>query len=296
MPTVVAPRSVVAAPRSVVSALLGSVLVALVATAAVLVATKVEASSPGFLVSCPYVKTLPDDPIVKPGLAGGSHQHDFLGNRSTHASSTYSSMQAAKTSCVLGADTAAYWVPSLYRNGVQVKPTASGTRQQVYYRDNNLKPGTLVETIPADLRLVAGNAAARGVSENPLLGREIFWGCSDNSTGKLTQPPGGCATGIITLHVGFPNCWNGKQTRANDSAHLTYPRSGVCPAAFPRALPRVILRMEYPVGTTTGRITLASGQPYTAHADFWNAWQQPRLNSLVQECLNLDTSCGKPTS
>ncbi len=164
------------------------------------------------------------------------------------------------------------------------------------YRANNLVPGTKVMPFPADLRMVAGNSMATSATQNPKLGKEIYWGCSDNSTGKLIAPPPSCATGIVTLHVGFPNCWDGVLTHSNDTAHLAYPKSGYCPSGFPRALPRVIERWEYPVGTRTGTVTLSSGAPYTAHGDFWNTWNQTRLVSLVAYCLNKNIDCGKPTS
>jgi hypothetical protein len=130
-----------------------------------------SASSPGWLNKCGYVRSLSDDPIVYPAKPGASHLHDFLGNKSTDAFSTLSSMKAAGTSCTLATDTAGYWAPALYRNGTRVKPAGSvnghSTRQQIYYRDNNLAAGTHINTIPADLRLVAGQGHAESPAENP---------------------------------------------------------------------------------------------------------------------------------
>jgi hypothetical protein len=258
------------------------------------------ASSPGWLNKCGYTHSSMDDPIVYPRQPGASHLHDFLGNRSADAGSTLASMRAAGTTCTLKTDTAGYWAPALYRNGARVLPGGSwagrATRQQIYYRDDNVAPGTHIHTIPVDLRLVAGVSHAMNAAENPELGKEIYWGCSDNSTGKLVAPPASCSSGIISLHIGFPNCWDGVKTHANDTAHVVYPHSYRCPASHPTALPRVIIRLEYPVGTTTGTIKLASGPTYTVHGDFWNTWNQIRLNRLVADCLNADKDCGTPTS
>lgn len=257
------------------------------------------ASSPGWLNKCGYTHSSMDDPIVYPRQPGASHLHDFLGNRSADAGSTLASMRAAGTTCTLKTDTAGYWAPALYRNGARVLPGGSwagrATRQQIYYRDDNVAPGTHIHTIPVDLRLVAGVSHAMNAAENPELGKEIYWGCSDNSTGKLVAPPASCSSGIISLHIGFPNCWDGVKTHANDTAHVVYPHSYRCPASHPTALPRVIIRLEYPVGTTTGTIKLASGPTYTVHGDFWNTWNQIRLNRLVADCLNADKDCGTPT-
>jgi Domain of unknown function (DUF1996) len=250
-----------------------------------------QASSPGWLLKCPLAKSLPDDPIVHPGMPGMSHLHDFFGNTSVNATSTYRSMRAATTTCPAG-DTAGYWVPAVFRNGAKVAPAGSGVREQIYYRANNLASSTHMEPFPPDLRVVAGNSHATSTSENPKLGKEIYWGCSDNSTGKLTAPPPSCPTGIISLHIGFPNCWDGRLTHADDTAHLRYPSSGKCPSGFPHALPRLILRNEYPVGTTTGTITLSSGPTFTAHGDFWNTWDQAKLQQLVDTCLNAGRNCG----
>jgi hypothetical protein len=254
-------------------------------------------SSPGWLVTCTALHSRPDDPIVHPGMTGMSHLHDFVGNPTTIASSTYSTENAASPSgCSASSDTSGYWTPAVYRNGVKINPQSSGSRDQIYYRADNLVTGTKVEPFPADFRMIAGNAMALSPADSPKLGKELYWGCSDNSTGKLAAPPASCSTGIISLHVGFPNCWDGVLTHVNDTSHVRYPSSGLCPTGYPRKLPRVILRWEFPVGTQTGNITLSSGPTYTIHADFWNTWNQTRLTSLVNNCLNAFVSCGTLTS
>lgn len=270
-----------------------ALVLAVAALAGGLLTQPASAGNPGWIVTCAYARSAADDPVVFPGQPGASHSHDFLGNRTTGATSTYADLRAGTTSCATAADHASYWAPSMYQGtGRQVIPGDS-TRQRSYYRADNLAAGTKVEPFPADLRLIAGNSKARSAAENPELGKEIYWGCSDNSTGKLAAPPSSCSTGIISLHVGFPNCWDGVLTHQNDTVHVVYPSRGVCPSAFPRTLPRLIERFEYPVGTTTGSVYLASGGTWTAHADFWNAWDQSVLSRLVANCLNAGVDCGK---
>jgi hypothetical protein len=250
-----------------------------------------RAGSPGWLLQCRLAGSAAVDPIVHPGMPGMSHMHDFFANTSVNAASTYQSMRAGGTTCPAG-DTAGYWMPALLRNGVKIDPAGDGVREQIYFRGDNLAPGTHIEPFPPDLRVVAGNSNAASAADNPKLGKEIYWGCSDNSTGKLTVPPSSCPTGILSLHVGFPNCWDGILTHSNDTPHLRYPSSEKCPAGFAHALPRVILRLEYAVGASTGKIALASGPAFTAHGDFWNTWDQAKLRTLVDRCLNAAEDCG----
>jgi len=190
-------------------------------------------------------------------------------------------------------DTSGYWTPALYKNGTKIEAGGQSTREQFYYRKNNLKAGTVIHTFPPDFRMIAGNGHATSEADNPYLGREIYYGCSDNSESGKPKAPVNCSTGIISLHVGFPNCWDGVSLDSPDhKGHVVYPSSGLCPADHPVALPRLIMRFEYPVGTDSSGITLSSGPYYTAHGDFWNAWEQEMLNALVAQCLNTSTDCG----
>lgn len=245
-----------------------------------------------------WAGSAPDDPIVYPGQPGRAHMHDFLCNRATTADATYESMIAAPTTCPSG-DTAGYWAPALYKDGVKIDPTGGSTKQQLYYRRNNLAANTIVTPFPPDFRMVIGSAHATTLAEanamGSKLGSEHYWGCSDNSeSGKPTSPIN-CSTGIITLHVGFPNCWNGVKVPGDQikAGTLEYPSGGVCPPGFPVALPRLMERFEYPVGASSAGIALSSGNTYSVHADFWNTWHQPSLEFLVAQCMNSKTViCG----
>ena len=76
-------------------------------------------------------------------------QHD------TSAASTYESLRPAPTTCRTEEDGSGYWVPALYRNGVEVKPQA----MKVYYRTGRHEPES-VKAFPAGFRVVAGDATA----------------------------------------------------------------------------------------------------------------------------------------
>src|SRR5437867_4353638 len=74
-----------------------------------------------FYSNCPFSHASMDDPIVYPGQPGRSHAHTFFGNRSTNAASTRASLLRATTTCKPRADKAAYWVPTLFQNGREVR-------------------------------------------------------------------------------------------------------------------------------------------------------------------------------
>src|SRR5919197_6056366 len=83
--------------------------------ALVVISSPSKASSGAWVVACGYTGSRPDDPIVKPNMPGASHMHDFFGNTSVTAASTFQTMQAASSTCPAG-DLAGYWAPSLLRN------------------------------------------------------------------------------------------------------------------------------------------------------------------------------------
>ena len=247
-----------------------------------------DAGTGWIMTSCRLTRRANEDPIVFPRQVGVSHLHQFFGNLFggvSPAMATYFSMTSGLTTCQQN-DRAGYWVPALWQDGVQVPPADDSRGIRIYYRRRVSLP---VRSFPPDFRLVARQK----------YGREIYWGCSDNSTGKLTAPAS-CATGRITLHIGFPDCWNGlRRTGNEDTPNLAYGSSKGCPSTNPILLPRVIFRLEYPVGTTTGTITLGPMPDgmflpaSAAHGDFWNTWVQADLDRLVRDCLNADVDCGK---
>ena len=249
-----------------------------------------------FNVDCLYSHTLPDDPIVAPGVPGGSHLHDFFGNTTTNALSTNSSMRAGSTTCGLVEDTAGYWNPTAYLNGVQLTPI----RVAAYYFG---VASATVKKMPAGLQMLAGNKDATSGAINP----KVLWGCGRDGT-PLRNHPFDCTPYIgtrVTAKVEFPSCWNGKNTR---STSVSYPSSGKCPRTFQYRIPQVSYRVRWRiVDPCVGavpctpddapdaniKLTLSSGPYYTMHADFWNTWNQAKLDQLVTTCLNAHVACGE---
>jgi len=252
------------------------------------------AASPGWIVSCNYSHSLKDDPIVFPRLPGAAHLHDFVGGKTTNAFSTAASLRAGGTTCAMPSDASAYWVPALYEDGVRVLPAGTSKHALFYYRRKGAPTGTMVQPFPDGLMMLIGNMHAKSPAENPQLGRDIIFKCGPGSTTDLPAPPTQCASGIMVMSLRFPNCWDGVHLDSPDhKSHMAYPVSGRCPKSHPVVLPRIESFFRYNVGTgPIGKITLSSGPYYTAHQDFFNAWDPAVLQKLVTNCMNAQVDCG----
>lgn len=230
-----------------------------------------------FLSVCTLSHSASDDPIVHPGETGTSHQHEFFGNTTTDADSTYASLRAGGTTCRIRADTAAYWVPTLYDDGERVAPL----KVNAYYLRGG-RAGRVV-AFPAGLKVIAGNSAAAAAQPRSVTG----WKCSRIRPQILSTVPVACPSGShAVLVIRFPDCWNGKDLDSADhQRHMAYRVRGTCPAGYPVRVPRLFLNVHYELPSTTG-LTLASGSVYSSHADFFNAWNQAVLARLVRTNLN----------
>jgi Domain of unknown function (DUF1996) len=238
-------------------------------------------------VRCEGTHTAPDDPIVYPGKPGLAHMHEFIGNPTTDAFSTYSEMvDASPVKCETQADTAGYWAPALYKNGVRIPIHHSFN----YYRG---PPG--VKTIPANLKIVAG-----GDTRNPPVpleqARGLSWSCLDSGP-FYEQPPNCSSVGKpIKAHIQFPNCWDGFRLDSSDHmSHMAYwGRDKKCPQSHPVRLPRLRQNVAYNIRDGRGA-TLSSDHGFPngtqLHADFWNTWDQAVLNDAIETCINGNLNC-----
>ena len=237
-----------------------------------------------FVARCFSSHTLSDDPIVKPNQPGASHSHDFFGNKTTNAASTLASMSKGGTTCINRLDKSGYWVPSLTVNGQTVLPRVAS----IYYA-NAGKPFRTIKTIPRGLKVVAGNALAIA----PQSQQVASWNCgADEESVPLSSAPPTCPEPTLTMHIAFPDCWNGHDLDSpNHQTHLAYHgRRGTCPAGYPVPIPRLRINVHYPTTGGPG-VALASGGQYSGHADFFNAWNAKELRRLVHRCINAGRTC-----
>jgi hypothetical protein len=260
-----------------------------------------------FFSNCLFSHTAPDDPIVSSGRPGASHPHTFFGNTSTNAHSTVASLQRAETTCRTAGDTAAYWVPTLYQDGREIRPA----KAQLYYV---MRSATEVRAFPPGFKMIGGDANAT----RPQSARVAYWSCGGHAihSAPSATAPARCpvlkgealmrrkgakvfskitirAKSLLEVHVNFPDCWDGKRIDSADHrSHVAHSREYVCPASHPVKLPLIRLQIRYPLRSGKG-VTLASGGQLTAHADFFNAWDQRRLEQLVDDCWH-ERPCNEP--
>ncbi|HZM82766.1 MAG TPA: DUF1996 domain-containing protein [Candidatus Limnocylindrales bacterium] len=240
-----------------------------------------------FPAECPLSHRLPDDPIVFPNLPGGSHMHDFMGNRSTNAFSTLSSLQAATSNCNPSIDISSYWIPTLYNNNVAVAPSSA----TFYYLGEGVRADITarIQPFPLGLRIVAGNAAATGPT-----GSRARWSCLH--AGQV--PPSGnfvtCPAGTrLESYLDFPQCWNGRDLDSPDhKSHMAYPVNAACPSTHPVPVPKLRQVVRWPVSGDPSGFRLASGNGYSMHGDFFNAWPVAALAQRVRDCINAIVKCG----
>ncbi len=249
-------------------------------------------------VGCTDSHRLKDDPIVFPGEPGASHLHEFTGSWSTNAFSTLESMRASGHTCELD-DTAGYWTPVLYNaQGELIKK-----RFAAAYFLGNQTNRKYVQPFPAGLKII--------VSMQDSYAHGGGWHCGNSSHSLailspstipncegLDDGPEGIYPDITLLEAKlvFPDCWDGVNLDSPDHrSHMAFSDdlTNLCPSSHPVPVPRLNFKNVYDTYGGPG-ITLSSGGPETMHADFWNTWDQTKLEALVKFCINGSARDTKP--
>jgi Domain of unknown function (DUF1996) len=262
-----------------------------------------------FAVRCDFSHRLSDDPIKFPGQPGASHSHDFFGNESTDAFSTYQSMTAsgASTTCSRPEDKAGYWIPTVsWKDSKGTQTTLTANRAVFYYRAGN-KDYRAVKPFAPDLRDINDT--------------RITWYCGtgDDKSSSAT-PPTQCSSGVLGLKIVFPDCvakgdlndpnltpvpstsnYRAGEKVDPDTGQVIDPETAqvidspdheshmvksklqngvrVCPSDHPIPVPTLTVNLSFPMPTTTGTVVLSSDQPgdppgASNHVDLWNTWHQ----------------------
>lgn len=236
-----------------------------------------------FVATCGYSHSGAVDPIVFPGVVGRSHRHDFYGATATDQNSTPATLRDGATTCDKPGDTAAYWQPTLYDDGVAVEPT----EVQAYYRAAPGVDRREVVPFPQGLALIAGDPLATGAP----VGEAAGWTCGSRTA--LTASPTNCSsTAPVHLVLTFPDCWDGLNLDSPDHrSHATYSRDGECPTGSPVHIPQLTMSVAFPVSGPGHDLRLASGSVYSAHGDFLNGWDPVALRREVEVCIRRGAVC-----
>ena len=236
-----------------------------------------------FVVRCPYTHSGPHDPIVHFGQAGRSHRHDFYGSAATNSTATIADLQAAPTTCDKSVDTAAYWQPTLYDHDRVVVPIEA----HAYYRAAPGVPKESVRTMPAGLALIAGDHTAT----TPQPGEATGWTCGTNTV-LSDEPPTCTADAPLHLVLTFQDCWDGVHLDSEDhTSHAAYSTDGRCPPSRPVPIPQLTVAVDFPIWGSGHDLRLASGNIFSAHGDFWNAWDPAGLEREITSCIHRGAVC-----
>jgi len=236
-----------------------------------------------FIAECAYSHSATDDPIVHYQHPGRSHLHDFYGATTTNAFSTPDQLLASDTTCDKTADRAAYWQPALYDHDEKVEPISV----DAYYRAAPGVEPTDVQPYPLGLALITGDAMA----EVPQPGEAAGWTCGSRSA--LSDDPPDCpASAPLTLLLTFQDCWDGAHIDSDDhQAHVTFSAGGECPASHPVNIPQLTASFKFPIHGSGHNLRLASGNIYSAHGDFFNAWEPEGLEREINACIHNGVVC-----
>jgi hypothetical protein len=265
-------------------------------------------TEPSFVVLCDFFRWDDVDPIY-PSLTEQPtdqlYQREFFGSTHPNTTASYAQLLRRGTNCDDSKDTARYWIPRVFwtdSSGTTTALTASITR--FYYRLGDKSTNVTVKPHPAQLKIDTER------------GTNVEWRCM-NTGAWSTTPPAQCSNGKLVVRIKFPDCLAVDATgrplldSPDHRSHMAYaqvpPNGGqaTCPPSHPYPVPRLQTNVEFPItpglsGTPT-LSTHSAGTPgayNTMHAGFFNAWNQARLENLVNRCINaapFTASNPKPT-
>lgn len=274
-----------------------------------------------FRFICTPGQLLRDDPIVYQYQPGKSHLHQFFGNTSANANSTYGSLRwKGDSTCNNALNRSAYWIPAMLNGkGKVVRPDYVS----IYYKrlpsnsPSCQRQGKACVTLPRGIRYIFGYNMATGDN-----GGHFYFNCDgptatpghypDIVTAAANCPVGNRLGAIIS----GPDCWDGKNLNSADHrSHVGYGSWGwegyyKCPKSHPYVVPTFTLGAWYTVDEdldTSGEWdgtkptwSLASdampGMPTqrpgaTFHADWMGAWDDDVMKMWMDNCINKMLNC-----
>jgi Domain of unknown function (DUF1996)/F5/8 type C domain len=250
-----------------------------------------------FQTDCTVFKDAKDDAIVYPRKEGqAAHTHAFMGSKSVNSDSTFDSLSAAATSCMIPQDHSGYWFPALEsgKNNKIINPVGP---QTIYYK-SGIYDYKAVQPFPKGLRFEVANPMATRAQFEQSRGTVEGWECG-NSFYNFNFPASCPAGSELDIRYQAPSCWDGVHLDAtNHESNMAYPihnaeGRAVCPPGYPVAVPMLEFKMAFPVSGDLAAMDLhlASGAASTWHYDFFDAWNPTVLSALVKHCINQGLQC-----
>jgi hypothetical protein len=263
-----------------------------------------------------------DDPIVYPGMIGGSpHLHQWFGNTLGNGKSTYKTLRTTGESTCMGLlNRSAYWQPAVIdQDNMVVQPDYIS----IYYKrrpksDPQCKiMGTACIGIPRGLRFIFGFDMTRMHEQQPENQGFTYkcvtpqWGDRGLKVDRLDQLA--CLPGdSVMINLSSPECWDGKNLDSADHrSHLAnagYGNNGVykCPKTHPYVIPQFTLGASYAVlsdddlkvwhlssDRMSGMPVMPNGS--TFHADWYGAWDIETQATWESHCIDRLLNCSDGT-
>ena len=277
-----------------------------------------------FRFICNAGQLLRDDPIVYPGQPGASHLHQFFGNTSANAHSTYDSLRkSGESTCMSPLNRSGYWMPAMLDGkGNAVRPDYV----TIYYKRRPISdpkcsltsgdPKAIGNCIPLPngLRFIFGYDMLTGTAPTG----SLWFNCDSPSasTGghyaNITEAAANCPTARnpdgsynrLGAVINAPQCWDGKNLDSpNHRSHVSYPSYGSwgfqkCPATHPFVIPTFAMGAWYTVDANLGTWRLSSDEMMpglppgtTFHADWFGAWDNNVQAMWIDNCINKLLNC-----
>jgi hypothetical protein len=222
----------------------------------------------GFATNCSYVATVRLEP-GGPAFA----QYGTRGPVPRPTASPTGPRHHPRTSCLSAHyDPGVFYSAILVMNGRQVPP--AGAIFTYYVLGGNAPAGSQV-SIPPGMRMIATSSYFTCAHEHTPAAPQPF----DCSQSQPDEPR-------VALWANFPTCWDGRGTQPNDAA---YPVDGDCPTGFPKRFPLIQVQMTWRIADGTGA-TFTTGD--TFQVSFENFWLQRALDTLVENCIDVQQRCG----
>jgi hypothetical protein len=262
-----------------------------------------------------------NDPIVYPGQPGKSHLHQFFGNSSTDANSTYASLRTTgQSTCNSPVNRSAYWMPAMMNGKGKVVVPDYVT---VYYKREPANSaacqpggrslGGCVD-LPRGLRFIFGYDMLTGQAPTGNLwfncdGATAVAGHYHNIVEAAKNCPVGNKLGAV---IQAPQCWDGKNLdSANHRDHVAYAADGgygKCPDSHPYLIPAFTLGAWYTTDADLDRSGVWDGtlnswhlssdemaMPMmpgsTFHTDWFGAWDDEVMKMWMDNCINKLLNC-----